>query len=759
MLIISGQEDEAYAGVGFLVAPHCRRSVVSFCQFSGRQASLKMRVPGGKMVVCSLYAPHQGKPFEERPQFNQSSSEWIGKLSRHGPLLVLGDFNARLHTRFATEEHRLGEYIFGYTSAEPHPESNRQLLLELCEALDLVVGNTFFAQPPSRQVTVYNVGSNPCSALIPANFGQINFILTNTDWLHVLQDVASCMDMALASHHFPIIVQLDVAIPKRVAQPRVHQFDVASLESHVVGNRFRELFQSEMESLHADHLSTNEMCANMRICYEKVAGECLPKVSRRARKPWISNITLQLISDRDVARAQHNHELEKHLTKNIKFAVKTDRTQWLNNMLAKGDWKEIRKLRKGFCPKQGRLKDGQDVVESNLRADVLAKHFETVQWRNRLTTGASCDRLGPPLPVSQDDITVEEVISAAKTLKNRKATGKDNMPAEFWKTICVQDSLCCQRCQWAVCLCNKVWCSGHVPDDWHEAVVSAIFKKGDLASCENYRPISLLAIGYKLFATILLRRLKAAGADARIWPTQFGFRTGRGCADALFVARRLLERTCAAKDGSLVFLALDWAKAFDSISPDGLIVALRRFGIPDGFCAIIRAIYSGRRFVVRDAGHTSEPRPQHFGISQGCPLSPFLFSIVMTVLLFDASAKFAREVETRQPCVLPVNELVYADDTLVVATDPCRAETHMRCIEAMGMNYGLRLNWKKCEVLPIGCEASIAAPDGSHLTCNVKYADDLMFYAKHCDELVFLMEILIEELSAMGLHLNTSKKK
>ena len=81
-------------------------------------------------------------------------------------------------------------------------------------------------------------------------------------------------------------------------------------------------------------------------------------------------------------------------------------------------------------------------------------------------------------------------------------------------------------------------------------------------------------------------------------------------------------------------------------------------------------------------------------------------------------AKFAMEVETRQPCVLPVNELVYADDTLVVATDPCRAETHMRCIEAMGMNYGFRLNWKKCEVLPIGCEAFIAAPDGSYLTCK-----------------------------------------
>ena len=62
---------------------------------------------------------------------------------------------------------------------------------------------------------------------------RLDFILANTDWLHVLQYVASSMDMALASHHFPIILQLDVAIPKRVAQPRVHQCDVASLESHV----------------------------------------------------------------------------------------------------------------------------------------------------------------------------------------------------------------------------------------------------------------------------------------------------------------------------------------------------------------------------------------------------------------------------------------------------------------------------------------------------------------------------------------------
>ena len=117
--------------------------------------------------------------------------------------------------------------------------------------------------------------------------------------------------------------------------------------------------------LHADLTIFPHLCVNMRICYEKVAVECLPKVSRRALRPWISNNTLQLISDRDAARAHGNHEVEKELTKSSKNAVKTDRTQWPNNILATGDCKEkIRKEIENKWPKQGRLKDGHDVVES-----------------------------------------------------------------------------------------------------------------------------------------------------------------------------------------------------------------------------------------------------------------------------------------------------------------------------------------------------------------------------------------------------------
>ena len=154
----------------------------------------------------------------------------------------------------------------------------------------------------------------------------------------------------------------------------------------------------------------------------------------------------------------------------------------------------------------------------------------------------------------------------------------------------------------------------------------------DMADCTNYRLISLLTIGYKLFAAMLLARLEQAGAGKRIWPTQFGFRSGCGTADALFLARKALEDTWALKDGRGILLAVDWAKAFDCVAPAALCTSLRRFGIPEEFVEMIRDIYSERKFTVRDAGIESEFHDQHNGISQGCPLSPFLFVIIMTTI-------------------------------------------------------------------------------------------------------------------------------
>ena len=187
LLILSGDGGESEnAGVGFLISPGMRRSIIGFCQASSRMATLKLRIRGGKTSIFSVYAPHNGKPIDERRGFYNGLGELLGSTSAHGLVLLYGDFNARLYRRFPTEEDIIGDHIFGNTSrAEFNHDSNRSLLVEMCMSHKLVIGNTLFDEPPERQITCYNVGANPGDEILPNRFGQIVFVLISKEWVHL----------------------------------------------------------------------------------------------------------------------------------------------------------------------------------------------------------------------------------------------------------------------------------------------------------------------------------------------------------------------------------------------------------------------------------------------------------------------------------------------------------------------------------------------------------------------------------------------
>ena len=170
-------------------------------------------------------------------------------------------------------------------------------------------------------------------------------------------------------------------------------------------------------------------------------------------------------------------------------------------------------------------------------------------------------------------------------------------------------------------------------------------------------------------------------------------------------------------------LALDWAKAFDSIDPECLIHALKRFGLPDKFSQMVSAIYSQRKFFVKDGGHSSSIHDQHFGISQGCPLSPFLFVILMTILIHDAKDSL-QEQQISLTDQLACNELLYADDTLLIETDRAKLTAYMNNIIQCGKEYGLKLNWDKLGQLNINCDSiGLMQPGRDPIICkhSLKY--------------------------------------
>ena len=92
--------------------------------------------------------------------------------------------------------------------------------------------------------------------------------------------------------------------------------------------------------------------------------------------------------------------------------------------------------------------------------------------------------------------------------------------------------------------------------------------------------------------------------------------------------------------------------------------------MPDKIIRILQTFYDNPRFKVVDREGKSEFRSQKTGIRQGCPLSPYLFTIVMTVMFHDIHKDDHLNLIPYRPIGAPADEVFYADDTILLSTDP-----------------------------------------------------------------------------------------
>ena len=119
------------------------------------------------------------------------------------------------------------------------------------------------------------------------------------------------------------------------------------------------------------------------------------------------------------------------------------------------------------------------------------------------------------------------------------------------------------------------------PAEWKYTTISVIFKSGDPQLPNNYRPISIIPLLYKLFARLLYNRLEPL-LDKHQTPDQAGFRRNYSTDDHLFTTTIVHERS-QEWQLPLWVSAVDFKKAFDTIDHDHLWQALHNQDVPSQY--------------------------------------------------------------------------------------------------------------------------------------------------------------------------------
>jgi hypothetical protein len=230
-----------------------------------------------------------------------------------------------------------------------------------------------------------------------------------------------------------------------------------------------------------------------------------------------------------------------------------------------------------------------------------------------------------------------------------------------------------------------------IPNEWSQANVTPLFKKGIRTDPSNYRPISLTSIPCKVMERLIRDQIaRFVVRNKLLSPSQHGFVKGRACVTNLLETVDYLTDEMSKKN-SVDIIFLDFAKAFDTVAHKRLLHKLNAYGISGPLLNWIRAFLANRKQRVVLGESKSSWSAVTSGVPQGSVLGPILFTLFINDL---------PECVENSICKL------YADDSKIMRRVGCKAEHDLlqqdiNRISAWTQTWRLFLNVGKCKVMHV----------------------------------------------------------
>lgn len=693
--IFSSSSGSANMGTGFMVHRKYKAAVLNFEPIDGRICTLRLKMKMFNLTIICTHAPTEETDDETKDTFYEMLERTYKKTPSHDVKLIMGDMNAQVGQEVAFRP------FIGKHSLHEVCNANGLRLVDFAIGKNLSISSTHFQHKSIHKATWKSPDG------VTSN--QIDHVLIDRRHGSDIIDVKTCRGADADSDHFLVVAvyRQRISTTRNVSIENNKKFNMRTIIQDA--DKRKECQQHLKEKLLTLNLnqdtSIEEHWKKIKVTIGETLEEKIGFEGIGRRNAWFDYDCEKAVKERNEARlkmlqrmtrtTKQIYETKRRIAKKLCRKKKREqeklRLRDLENCReekeARKMYKGIRELKKGWQPQTNLCRDelGNLIGDQTKVLNRWKTFFQELLNSHTLERGQTIEPEGVEDGLTHEP-TRQDVARAIKMMNNNRTPGEDKIPAEIFKYggPVLTDEI--------YKLISKIWTSEIMPDEWNVAVLVPIHKKGDKSVCSNYRGISLLNTGYKIFSKILNEKLKPY-AEALTGEYQCGFRNERATTDQMFTLRLIMEK-CYEYNQTIHQLYVDFRAAYDSVLREELFAIMSELKIPKKLISLTKLTLSNSRCKIRTNGMTSEEFVIQQGLKQGDALSCTLFNITLEGVMRKLPAPRGGTIFNRT-----TQNLAFADDIVMLATDTKYLAENLNILEKEATKTGLSINLNKTKYM------------------------------------------------------------